>query len=72
MIQDDYKITDENRIAWCKMCTLAPNMKDCANCPLNIGLPFRATISLEKRLGIDLAPIKQKVFANQSLITSTD
>ena len=72
MKQDDYKITDENKIAWCKMCTLASYMKDCKHCPFNIGLPFRAAIKQEKRLEIDLAPIKQKVFANQSLITSTD
>ena len=64
MKQDDYKITDENKIAWCACCTLASYFKPCKNgenCPFNIGLPFRAAIKQEKRLEIDLAPIKRKV-----------
>ena len=52
MKQDDYKITDADYIAWCKMCTLASYMKDCKHCRFNIGLPFKAAINQEKAGGL--------------------
>ena len=28
----------ESRVAFCKICTLATIMRDCKNCPFNVGL----------------------------------
>ena len=35
-------LTDDDRIALCKACTLAEVVKDCKVCAFNIGLPHKS------------------------------